>query len=108
MTELPHNCEGCVQKTLQVPSSGPPSAVATGAEPKQPTPLREAWAADGAAGVWGLFKSRNTPNNQSAGSWKDGRNANGVMVENQMLKQRITELEKAVDSALEAVAGRGV
>ncbi|TGZ77026.1 hypothetical protein EX30DRAFT_344477 [Ascodesmis nigricans] len=99
----PLPCEKCGQQNSSSTTPSAATAGAAGAEPKQPTPLREAWAADGAAGVWGLFKGRN--NN---GAWRDGRDFNGVVAENRVLRQRIGVLEKAVDGALEAVAGRGL
>ncbi|KAI5854714.1 hypothetical protein BZA05DRAFT_248067 [Tricharina praecox] len=103
-----HECESCRHQ----------AAAAQGAETKNPTPLREAWSPDNNTntnntnnnrnsvpaskpGVWGFFKGRQ----QQQGNWGDVEN---VRMENRWLRERVREMEKAVDGALEAVAGRGV
>jgi len=95
-----HDCESCRHQVA-----------AQGAETKNPTPLRDAWRPDNNSprnhipvskpGVWGFFKGRQ----QQQGNWGD---VESVRMENRWLRERVRELEKAVDGALEAVAGRGV
>lgn len=96
-----HDCESCRHQ-----------AAAQGAETKNPTPLREAWSPDynnrnipvPKPGMWGFFKGRQQQQQQQ-GNWGD---IESVRMENRWLRERVREMEKAVDGALEAVAGRGV
>ncbi|KAI5791344.1 hypothetical protein FPQ18DRAFT_237025, partial [Pyronema domesticum] len=94
---------------------GSTTPAAQGAETKQRTPLRESWSPTSPAdrtptqtpvivsppqkqGVWaGLFKNK-----------RDSSSNGDVWSENRYLRERVRELEKAVDGALDAIAGRGI
>jgi len=90
-------CHSCCHKR---------SAVRT--ETRAPASLREPRIAGAPststnkAGVWGFFKARQQ---QSQSTWGD---IDSVRMENRWLKERVREMESAVDGALEAVAGRGI
>lgn len=100
------NCEACRQRETATAHQGA-SAAAIGAETKVPTPLREAWSPEnrtntGGTGVWGFFKGRQQQKEQN---WGD---IDSVRMENRWLREKVREMERAVDGALEAVAGRGI
>jgi hypothetical protein len=92
---------------------GSTTPAAQGAETKQRTPLRESWSPTSdrtptqtpvivsppqKQGVWaGLFKNK-----------RDSSSNGDVWSENRYLRERVRELEKAVDGALDAIAGRGI
>jgi len=104
-SELGHDCDSCHHQ-----------AAAVGAETKIPTPLREAWRPESSAsltapkpGVWGFFKGRQQQIQQQQ-SWETrySGDAEAVRAENRWLRERVRELEKAVEGALDAIAGRGI
>ncbi|KAI5790280.1 hypothetical protein EDC01DRAFT_658283 [Geopyxis carbonaria] len=109
-----HDCDACRAREVQ--------AQVQAQGPKNPTPLREAWGPDGAAGnggnggsgsgngnggVWGFFKGRQQQRTQRQ-SWNPEWDLDSVKQENRLLKSRIREMEMAVEGALEVVAGRGI
>ncbi|KAF8537161.1 hypothetical protein BDD12DRAFT_249948 [Trichophaea hybrida] len=101
-SEMGHDCESCHHQ-----------AAAVGAETKSPTPLRETWRPENLTvskpGVWGFFKGRQQQTQQQQ-NWdtRYSGDAETVRAENRWLRERVRELEKAVEGALDAIAGRGI
>lgn len=90
------DCDGCY--------------AAVGAETKTPTPLREAWSHEAGSsaskpGVWGFIKGLQQHHGHGG---RYGGDLEGMRMENRYLRERVRTMEKAVEGALEAVAGRGI